>query len=490
VHHKICGVCGLTGHEYGTQTYAFDRWKLSDGRLLRKKANRALDETDFVCVLMTGATVRNLVNNTQSVSAAAAHTDIERRRNVSRLRANTRAEGIGLDESVRVMQSLGSPAALLQGDNKVAFDALVAARNEGAVAANRRAADAVESDVDGDDGNEAPEDDDFLCDDDQEADAEEALNAAALGSRGKRVKSLRGPPGGRMGLYAASINKGKAPRDKGETKPTKATKAEMKPPLPVAVELQSLWPPGTRQPWSACMPDFYDSDFGSLPPLKVAHLVIEQMCRCPVADADQELASLLISGSIQSHLRGYTLMYGTLSAAQVADWLCSTMPATMKPALLTTIAMTVDTLVRRRAGMLATSSWGIGSGGPSNAASAGRTALSPPLSRRGLPAGSALSASQSAAAVPAAPDMPVVSAVPVKDVDGMLDGDAKSPSGVKFVCGTLSRAGKTGGAAGVAEQAGRRGGVGKAKEVNGVDGEAPDCTSHEAAGLLPGGSAK
>jgi len=492
VHHKTCGVCGLTGHQYGTQTYAFDRWKLTDGRLLRKNSNRALDETDVVCALMTGATVRNLVNNTQSVSAAAAQVGIERRRNVSRLRANTRAEGVGLDESVRLMQSLGSPATLLQGDNKVAFDALVAARDKGAVAANRRAADAVESDVDGDDGHGAPKDDELDCDVDEDADEDGGVNAAAFGSRGKRIKSLRGPPSGGMGLFAAAINKGKAPRGKGKGKALKDTNTEVKPLLPVAVDFESLWLPGTHQPWSACMPDFYDSDFGSLPPLNVAHLVIEQMCQCPVADADPELASLLTAGSIQSHLRGYTLMSGTLSAAQVADWLCSTMPASMKPALLTAIAVSVDTLVRRRAGLLEESSRGIGSGGPYNAASAGPKAPSPPLARRGLPAGSALSASQSAAVVVAPPDMPVVSAVPVLDVDGMLVGDSNSPAGVEFVRGfntTLARSGRTGGPAGIADEAGRRGRGGEVEEVNGVDREALEGASDEASGMLSGGAA-
>jgi len=169
------------------------------------------------------------------------------------------------------------------------------------------------------------------------------------------------------------------------------------------------------------------------------------------------------------------------------------MPDSMKPALLTTIAVSVDTLVRRRAGLLAESSRGIGSGGPSNTASAGRTALSPTLARRGLPAGSALSASQSAAVVAASPDMPVVSAVPVLDVDGMLVGDSNFPAGVEFVRGvntTLARAGRTGGTAGIADEAGRRGRVGEVEEVNGDDGEAPEGAFDEASGTLPGGAAK
>ena len=476
VHHKVCGVCGLTGHQYGTQTYALDRWVVKDGRLLRKKANRPLDETDFVCVLMTSATVRNLVNNTQSVSAAAAQVGIERRRNVSRLRANTHAEAVGLDESVRLMQSLGSSAAVLQGDNKVAFDALVAARDDGAVAANRRAADAVESDVDGAEGGDGEE-----GSDDNKVDGDVVSVAGANSTPRSRVKSLRGPPGGRMGLYAAAINKGKSPRSNGKNKAVKGAKADVQPHVPVVVDLESLWPPGTRQPWSSCMPEFNNPDFGSLPPLKVAHLVIEQMCQCPVADADPELAALLIAGAMQSHVRGYSLMSGTLSAAQVADWLCSTMPATMKPALLTTIAVTVDTLVRR-AGTRPASSWGphasSSKGGPSNSASAADTAPSRAIARsglRGLPGGCALSASQSSAAAPAS--VSVVRAVPAIDVDNIFAGDAASSAGVALVRGSNMapmRSDRTGGAATVAPVAAARAGVADVEQMNVVDDEDAD----------------
>jgi len=66
VYHKQCGVCGLPGHQYGTQTFALDRWTLKDGRLLRKACKRELDESNFVCVMMNNSTVKNLVDNTQS----------------------------------------------------------------------------------------------------------------------------------------------------------------------------------------------------------------------------------------------------------------------------------------------------------------------------------------------------------------------------------------------------------------------------------------
>ena len=41
----------------------------------------------------------------------------------------------------------------------------------------------------------------------------------------------------------------------------------------------------------------------------------------------------IIKGAVQSHLRGYTLTSGSLAPADVSEWLCSAMPATMQPAL-------------------------------------------------------------------------------------------------------------------------------------------------------------
>lgn len=367
VHHKQCGVCGLPGHQYGTQTFALDRWTLKDGRLLRKACKRDLDESDFVCVMMNNSTVKNLVDNTQSFSAAASQLGVERRKSVSRLRGNTHAEGVDLDESVRLLQSKGSKASLLHGNNKVAFDALVEFRGEGAVAANRHAADAVESDVD--DSGEAgtTEDDD---DDDKDA-----LNREGGSHPGRRL------PGGRVGLYAAAINKGKSlsksPQRsvKGKGRRKKAVPQAASPqPHPVAVngDRDSVWPSGTRSAFSALMPAFHDQTFGSSSPLRVAHLVIEQLCQCPVADADPQLSALLIKGALESHVRGYSLMSGTLSAAQVADWLCSAMPLNMQPPLLSSVARAVESLVRRRSRDSATASAPSSEKGPRNVGSSSR----------------------------------------------------------------------------------------------------------------------
>jgi len=147
----------------------------------------------------------------------------------------------------------------------------------------------------------------------------------------------------------------------------------------------------------------------------------------------------------------------------------------MKPALLTTIAVTVDILVRRE-GMVPGASWGAhGSstkGGPSNAASAADTAPSHPPARGVVPGGSALSASfSSAAATASAAVVPVVRAM---DVEESLAGDATSPAGVAFVRGSImapSRSGMAGGAASGAALAISPVGVADVDEMHVVDDE-------------------
>jgi len=64
--------------------------------------------------------------------------------------------------------------------------------------------------------------------------------------------------------------------------------------------------------------------------------------------ADAELTATLIKGALASNIRGYSLMSGTVSAAQDADWLCSAMPPTLLPALLSSVALAVETLVLRK----------------------------------------------------------------------------------------------------------------------------------------------
>jgi len=91
--------------QYGSHTYALDRWQLKDGLLLRKTCKRDLDGSDSVCVMKKDEAVKNIVDNKQCFLAAESEKGAWRRRNVSRLWAHTRAEGVGMGESIRMLQS-------------------------------------------------------------------------------------------------------------------------------------------------------------------------------------------------------------------------------------------------------------------------------------------------------------------------------------------------------------------------------------------------
>jgi len=379
IHNKICGKCGLPGHLYGTQTFAPDRWQHSKkGGVVRKWCKRALDKTDFVCVLITPEAIQSLVNNSQNMSAAEGVERAERRVSVARLRGNVHDADIDVNETMRVMETLGSKAAVLQGANKVAFSVLRQHAREGSVAANQRAAQAVEGDVSdagassGDvaaDGNVDANADRERGDADVDVGAAGAADGDSSGAEAfhepKAVRMLRGATARRSKMYAAAIAKGRSKRGaaqapraasvsgkgKGRAKGTN----EGASPLPAdetaiglpsfCVNKDDLWPRGTRAIYARPLAVFKNREFGSLPPLQIAHRIIVQLCRCPVEEADQELASYIIKGAVQSHLRGYTLTSGSLAPADVSEWLCSAMPATMRPALLSSIAFAVHLVV-------------------------------------------------------------------------------------------------------------------------------------------------
>jgi len=373
IHHKICGKCGLPGHLYGTQTFAPDRWQLNKkGGVVGKWCKRALDKTDFVCVLITPEAIQSLVNNSQSMSAAEGMERAERRVSVARLRGNVHDAKVDVDETMRVMETLGSKAAVLQGANKVAFSVLRQHAHEGSVAANQRAAQAVEGDVsdaDASSGDVAADANATRAsgDTDNDAGASAAADGDSSGADAfhepKAVRMLRGATARRSKMYAAAIAKGRAERvaahglrpptvdgkGKGRAKAESATRVpagEKPTAVPsFCVRKDDLWPRGTREIYAQPLAVFTNRDFGGLAPLQIAHRIIVQLCRCPVAEADQELSSYIIKGAVQSHLRGYTLTTGSLAPADVSEWLCSAMPATMRPALLSSIAFAVHLVV-------------------------------------------------------------------------------------------------------------------------------------------------
>ena len=84
VHKQKCNTCGLFDHLYGTQALTVKRWRLNKkGRLVRKPTKRPLCKDDFVCAFMTDVSIQSMVDNSVSVSTAAAqdaHTRRRRRR--------------------------------------------------------------------------------------------------------------------------------------------------------------------------------------------------------------------------------------------------------------------------------------------------------------------------------------------------------------------------------------------------------------------------
>jgi len=195
VHKEKCNTCGVTGHLYGTQALHPGRWKLNNkGRLVRKPNKQPLSKEDFLCALMTDLSIQSMVDNTVNVSTTAAEEAQTRRVATSRLHANTHAERLDIDETVRVMEGLGSNAALLQEENKATFQTLYSNVHLGAVAANRLAASAAESSMD----ETTPPSSDVEAHSTSEEEAAAAAAAARGGSgRGRKRRVGRGSGKGR-----------------------------------------------------------------------------------------------------------------------------------------------------------------------------------------------------------------------------------------------------------------------------------------------------
>jgi len=125
VHKQRCNTCGLQGHLYGTQALNVARWKFnSKGRLIRQQTKQPLSKDDFVRPLLTDISIQSMVDNSVSFFTTAAEAAHSRRVATSRLHANTHIERLDIDETERVMEGLGSDAAVLKAENKKVFKAL------------------------------------------------------------------------------------------------------------------------------------------------------------------------------------------------------------------------------------------------------------------------------------------------------------------------------------------------------------------------------
>ena len=212
VHKSKCNTCGVPGHLYGTQTLNTRRWKINvHGRVVRKPSKKALCKADFVCSLMTDVSIKNMVDNSHSVAAAAAVDAHQRRVMTSRIRGNTNMENLDINETVRVLEDMNSDAAVLNPKNKASFEAACDNAHLGAVAAGHAAAAAAESSMD----ESTP---DSLGDDDTDYDNSSSDGGAAVAAKGARkgggsgsggvLKALRAHVGGRQirtDRYASAV---------------------------------------------------------------------------------------------------------------------------------------------------------------------------------------------------------------------------------------------------------------------------------------------
>jgi len=410
VHKQLCNTCGVTGHLYGTQALNTRRWKFnSKGALVRKQTKRALCKADFVCTLMTDVSIRSMVDNSRSVSTAAAHDAHARRLSTSRMRGNSNAQRLGVDETVRIMEDMKSDAAVLQPKNKVNFQTLYKNAHHGAIAAGRLAASAAESSLDeatpplsddeeGEEEEESADPDarrkggpdlggshgsDLGQSEDEsivESKAQRKSNVGwgrgggGGGSPHKAGRAHRGGQQNRADRYAAAVAKGQRrlragkqnTRGSASTSRSRREKGKSIVHTAVAIDVDAEedadndksrgWPLATRTRFEGTLPVFFSPRFGGTPPTLIAHAVAAQLYQCKLEDVDKELTGMIVKGAVETQVRGYMLTSGTMSSAQVAEWLCAAMPKALRSATLPSMAHAVQQVVEQEVAAAAAAS--------------------------------------------------------------------------------------------------------------------------------------
>jgi len=368
IHKAFCTTCGVTGHLYGTQTLNPSRFKINDKGIVVRKQNRTpLTTEDFVCTLMTDVAIANLLSNTQSQTAAKAVDAHERRVSSTRLIDNVNAGGIDLDETIRLLEHKGTKSALLSARNKDYFMNLTKGAHLGAIEASRMAAEAAESSFDEQSGGEEEGE---TNDGEKSAAKKDARRGGA--AKLKAASAIEKARKSRTDRYALAVSmsrtRSRALRP-GQPRLGKATAAggrssaaSLGSGVDGALDLDGAssqvrdmsWPAGARVAFAAPLPSSFSPSFAATPPAKIAHMMLESMCQCPMRDVDEDMGGLVVKGAVESHVRGYTLARGTLSAAQVSELLCVAMPGAMRASTLTPMERAVADVVERAAASAAT----------------------------------------------------------------------------------------------------------------------------------------
>lgn len=332
IHKQMCNSCGIQGLQYGTQALTVARWKLNNkGRLERKQIQQPLTKEDFVCRLITDVSIQSMVDNSVRVSTTAAEAAETRRLATSRLHANSNVKRLDIDKTVRVLQELGSDAAVIRDENNKASKALYTNMHWGAATANSLVASAAESSLD--DATPLTSD----GENDGSFSSGEEATAAAAGARGsRRSRTRRRSAGGghkssgsgvlkstrqhhsvrnsKTDRYAAAVAKiqkssppvrGRAEKGKGKGKATKVQSRQVStldldgsdsPPAGTSEARHSGWPSGTRLRFENLLPELTCSRFGGFPPVIIAHNIVAELYQCPFEDVDADVAGAVVKG--------------------------------------------------------------------------------------------------------------------------------------------------------------------------------------------------
>lgn len=366
-HH--CDTCGLKGHSRGTLKLNPSRFRFNDKGIFVRRQNKApLGPEDFVCTLLSQSA--NLVSNTQNASAAKAVDAHQRRVSTFRLLDNVHAAGMDLSEAIRLVEHKGTKSALLNSKNKKAFLTLTKNAHLGAVEATRLAAEEAESSL-GEEGLSSSEDE-------NERSPEKRPDGGRPGAQSRAVRRFEKSRKSRMDRYALAVYRGRTgkatqvlgtgksalPRRTKNRMSSNGSEGESSSPDNTEAALGSrafdaegdvAWPRGTRAAFENDLPVFFSPSFAACTPLQVAHAAMERMCQCPIGDVEKVLSGLVVKGAMERHVRGYILTSGSLNAAVVAEWLCSSIPDAMRAGSLTSMARAVAAVVDEAATKAATS---------------------------------------------------------------------------------------------------------------------------------------
>jgi len=368
IHKAYCTTCGVTGHLYGTQTLNPARFKINDKGIVVRKQNRTpLTTKDFVCTLMTDVAIANLLSNTQSDAAAKAIDARERRVSSTRLIENVNAGGIDLDETIRLLENKGTKSALLSAKNKDYFMNLTKGAHLGAIEASRIAAEAAESSLDensggGEEGEKSGGEKSRATKEARDG-GDAKMKAASTIDKARKSRTDRYARAVSMSrTRSRALRPGEPRLGKATSAGGRSSAAAMGSGVDGLLDVDGTsskfrdmsWPDGARAAFTAPLPSFFSPSFAATPSVKLAHMMLESMCQCPMQDVDEELGGLVVKGAVDNHVRGYTLASGSLSAAQVSEWLCAAMPGAMRASTLTPMARAVAHVVERAAASAAT----------------------------------------------------------------------------------------------------------------------------------------